>query len=175
MLGARNTKADGNRRRGEPAQGFEKTMKLAVELLALAGNAGSGNRIQKTSGAPCNLLHSFGRTGRCDKEDGVQAGAAHDLYELVRFFNGEIRCENSIDTALHAVFSKPAQPIIEERVVIAEQQEWNLRLRADFRCELEHFGQTDTIAERPFCASLYHRTIGNGIGKRHAQFNDISA
>src|SRR5262249_55087203 len=58
---------------------------------------------------------------------------------------------------------------------VAEQQERDLRLRTDFRCQLEDFRQTDTISERPFRASLYNRTIGNGIGKRHTQFDNIGA
>ncbi len=77
--------------------------------------------------------------------------------------------------AASASARQPLQAVAHHRIQIGEQQQRNLRPPADLRRDLQHFAQRGAGRQRALARALDHRTIGDGIGKRHAQLDQVRA
>jgi hypothetical protein len=64
---------------------------------------------------------------------------------------------------------------VKDRVVVSEQDQRNLRLRADFAHHRENRRQRRARAQPARQSALVGRSVGHRIGKRHAQLDQVGA
>ena len=77
--------------------------------------------------------------------------------------------------ARRGVGGEAFQAVAHHRIEIGEQQQRNLGALADLRRDLEHASQRRARLERALAALLDHRPIGDRIGERHAEFDQVGA
>src|SRR5216684_6558691 len=65
--------------------------------------------------------------------------------------------------------------MIQKWIEVTEQNQRNFGLLADAFAKLKNLLKSHSVMERPLRRALYHRTIRDGIGKRHAELNQIRA
>src|SRR5262249_20160083 len=105
----------------------------------------------------------FWRAGRSNEKYRVESGVVHYPRIFVRFLNCQVGCEHTVEPGRCAVFSELLEPIIKQRIVITEEQQWNLRPLPDFGAELKNLAQADAVGQCPFGSALNNRSVRNGI------------
>jgi hypothetical protein len=94
---------------------------------------------------------------------------------LVRLFDRGVGQQAAIDAGRGGVARQALQAVAEHRVQIGEQQERRFRTLADFARDREHTRERGAGLQGALARALDHRTIGDGIGKRHAQLDQVRA
>ena len=94
---------------------------------------------------------------------------------VVGFFGREIGGENAIGAGLRCGSGKFFEAHLEDGIVVAEKNEWNLAGLANAADEIEDTGKSGTSLESALGGALNRGAIGEGIAEGHTEFDDVSA
>src|SRR6185437_8008455 len=99
----------------------------------------------------------------------------HLLSILASLFHGQVCNESTINPGLHRFRTKTFQPETQYRIQVRKHDQPYVGLLADLLGKLEHIFQRGSMPQRALAGPLNHWPISNGIAKRHAQFDHVSA
>src|SRR5687767_13844770 len=119
-----------------------------------------------------DLFHPLCRGRRCDEADERERALAQTRFALVIRSDRKIRDQEAMTARLGGAL----QDVVatgEDRVEVAEEDNWRLQLRlAD---HLEHSVQPHSSIQGALRALLNDRPVSHWIGERHAYLDRVSA
>ena len=130
------------------------------------------DEIQKPAGALRNGLQAVRPRGGRNQADERQVAAAR-LRELIRLFRRQVHHQQPVNARMPQRIAQPRQAILQQRIVIAEQHNGGLNLRAQAPGQIKDAGQRHAARQGTHGCGLYHGAVRGGIGKRHPEFQHI--
>ena len=101
--------------------------------------------------------------------------ARHRLLKLPGFFDREIEREHAVNARTGGLARELGDAEAQQRVRVAEDDDRRRDVRPDFRDQFERSPEAPAGGQRPLGRALDHRTVGQGIGKRNADFEHVRA
>src|SRR5882672_1423159 len=96
VAGQRNSEANRDRKMCDGTRAAQERWKIVGERILCAGNAGSGNEVEKTGGAGGNFREALIRGRWRAEEDGVEMMGRENAAIVGGFFGSEVGGENAI-------------------------------------------------------------------------------
>ena len=148
--------------------------KVSLDMAAHAGDSHGGNDIYKAGRMPQALTDTLFR-GRSDHLDDIDAIRIRKRTDLSLLFKRKIRDDDAVDADLLRFLKETSRWIIEDRIVIGEEHDRDLCLRAERLHQLHDLRQVDMVLQRLHIRFHDDRPVSDGIGERHADLDQVHA
>src|SRR6266851_2670379 len=134
----RDAEADSNGKLRDAAGPPEEGGEIVGQGVLRAGDAGSGNEIEKTRGARGDFREALVRGSRRAKEDAVEMVRGKNAAIVFGFFGSEIGGENAVGAGRRGGRCEFFEAHLQDGIVVAEEDERDLRGLADAANEIKN-------------------------------------
>src|SRR5882757_4258212 len=149
MTGKRNAETDSDGKLGDAARPSKECGEIVGEDILCARNARAGNEIEKTGRAAGNLREALvGRSGRAE-ENCVEMMSRKNAAIVFGFLRREVGGENAVSASGCSGGGKFFKAHLQDGIVVAEENERNLRGLANTAYEVENAAKSRTRFECP--------------------------
>ena len=121
------------------------------------------------------VLDAFGAAGGRGQENGGDFRLGRRHPPGAGLLRGQVRNDEAVHTVGRGLGGGALQPVLQHGVVVAHEDQRDLGLGAQFPRQVQDVLQVDAALHGPEAGGLNGGAVGQGIGKRHAQFQDIGA
>ena len=91
------------------------------------------------------------------------------------FFRRQIRGQDAVSAGVRGFRGETREATLENRIVVAEQNERDIGLLADGTHDVQHASQRCSGAQGAFAGALNRRAIGDRIAEGNAKLDDIGS
>src|SRR5260370_15959495 len=140
MAGKRNAKADGNRKVRDAAGPPEEGGQIIGQDILRARDAGAGDEIEEAGGTGGDFRQALVGRGWRTEEDGVEMMRGENAAIIAGLFGREVRDQDAISASGCGRGSEFFEAHLEDRIVVAEEHQRDLRGLANTADEIEETG-----------------------------------
>ena len=109
------------------------------------------------------------------EKDRIEAGVVERRSKRLGLLDRIVEDEHAVDAGVGRGPREHGRIHAHDRVGVGEENDRRVDLGADAANDLERAAKRHAAGERPLAGALNHRTIGQRIRKRHADFEHIRA
>ncbi len=173
MSGKRNPEADRDGKFRCAAGTPQKRREIVGQGILRAGDTSPRNQVEKTGGTGRDFFEALIRGSRRAEENRIEMVSGEDAAILFRFFRRQIGGQNAVRTSGRGGGCEFLEPHLQDRIVVAEEDERNLGGLSDPTNEIEDSCQCCPGFKCALGGTLDRRAIGKGIAERHAKFDHV--
>jgi len=136
-------------------------------------HAGHRHVVDEAARQPHDFPDPLRSAGRRQQEDEVQARGTGPPQQLLGILRRQVDDQQPVHSGRPRIGGEPLRAIVEDRIVVAVQDDRQLRGAAKIGHQLEHARQRGTGAQTDFRRALQDRAVGGRIGERHPDLQEI--
>src|SRR5690348_3057661 len=133
LLRVGKPKTDSEWKSSHFSNAFDKRPGAFRDLATRARHAGARNQIDEAGGSTCYAVKPLIGGSGSAKENGIQVPFPHRFDVERSLFRREIDCQHAVCSGLACIMSEVFEAVLQQRIVIAEQDERRMDPLPPFR------------------------------------------